>query len=765
MNRSLTALSSLLFLVPAASARDIYIANVETDGDGTREQPLRSLNAAVKQARKGDTVWAAPGRYHESVAGNGRSGVTVRALDPAAPPVLCGTRPVPSTAWKLADKQRNIWKRRAARKQIWQFFLRPRDGKGPWRSMVNARWPNVDRNFDEPYEGTPRDTVEGSFWSMDSTWARLAGASKWEGPFVNEEKSHKLSAIKASLVGAMLVQFRCISTGNDIIVEKVTEHEPGSASFQRTTSGGQQGRNRLNEARYHLESHPALLDHPNEWLFDAESGEVSICLEAGRSPEDYLFEGKVADYILTLSKSNGFTFDGIEFFGGGFRIATCRGFRFENCRFVYSSYNKRMLGRIAAAKGLTRHAAHAPYNCTEGGGGHSWVNCVFAYSEGCCIYLRTWGNVLRNNLFHNSQFGPTIYGTASDHKAGKTTLERNTYHTLGLQNVSKNGPNGKVAYNHTYNMMWMGDFSCHQVSVGSQPTTHVHHNWVINAFNRNGVRFDGDPAGQRCRVNHVVATGCLRGFRLKGDRHQVYHVTAFGNGPKGDINIAHDKFYGYDEKGRAIKGRRGSKPLHGNENSVVKNIAGQSIDNWPLVVAKENQAGIWHGKVRDCRLAAELRDPRNLDFRPRAGSSLVDAGVKIEGINDHAVDGKPDIGAYERGLDHYWIPGRQEKRACTPVPPDGSTTVRPDADLMWLECYGFQRERDVHKVYFATDRDAVERRAASAFRGEQKNNIFSPSAKLAPGQRYYWCIDEVVAGELIKGNTWSFVPGEVAEGR
>ncbi|MHC4201798.1 MAG: DUF1565 domain-containing protein, partial [Planctomycetota bacterium] len=263
MSRPLTALSSILFMVPAASARDIYVANVETAGDGTREQPLRSLTAAVKRARKGDTVWAAPGRYHESVAGNGRSGITVRALDPADPPVLCGTRPVPSTAWTPADRQRNIWKRRVAQKQIWQFFLRPRDGKGPWRSMVNARWPNVDRNFDEPFELTPRDTVEGSFWSMDSTWARLASASSWEGPFANDEKFHKLSDVKASLVGAMLVQFRCVSTGNDIIVEKVTEHEAGAASFQRTTSGGQEGRNRLREARYHLESHPALLDHPN----------------------------------------------------------------------------------------------------------------------------------------------------------------------------------------------------------------------------------------------------------------------------------------------------------------------------------------------------------------------------------------------------------------------------------------------------------------------------------------------------------------------
>jgi len=48
------------------------------------------------------------------------------------------------------------------------------------------------------------------------------------------------------------------------------------------------------------------------------------------------------------------------------------------------------------------------------------------------------------------------------------------------------------------------------------------------------------------------------------------------------------------------------------------------------------------------------RGPR--DFRPKAGSPLVDAGVVIDGITDGWEGEAPDLGAYEFGGQH-WTPG------------------------------------------------------------------------------------------------------------
>ena len=51
-----------------------------------------------------------------------------------------------------------------------------------------------------------------------------------------------------------------------------------------------------------------------------------------------------------------------------------------------------------------------------------------------------------------------------------------------------------------------------------------------------------------------------------------------------------------------------------------------------------------------------LTDPANLDFRPRSGSPLIDAGETIKGITDHFAGKAPDIGAYEFGQPR-WVPG------------------------------------------------------------------------------------------------------------
>ena len=51
-----------------------------------------------------------------------------------------------------------------------------------------------------------------------------------------------------------------------------------------------------------------------------------------------------------------------------------------------------------------------------------------------------------------------------------------------------------------------------------------------------------------------------------------------------------------------------------------------------------------------------LVDPENRDFRPIAGSALIDSGVDVQAVTDGYIGAAPDIGAYEYGGD-YWIPG------------------------------------------------------------------------------------------------------------
>ncbi len=76
---------------------------------------------------------------------------------------------------------------------------------------------------------------------------------------------------------------------------------------------------------------------------------------------------------------------------------------------------------------------------------------------------------------------------------------------------------------------------------------------------------------------------------------------------------------------------------------------------------------------------------------------MVDAGkvVQAEEINSPVanfssisyVGDAPDIGAYEYGDSHYWIPGRREEQATFPIPAHEATQIETQQDLLFRNAY------------------------------------------------------------------------------
>ena len=169
----------------------------------------------------------------------------------------------------------------------------------------------------------------------------------------------------------------------------------------------------------------------------------------------------------------------------------------------------------------------------------------------------------------------------------------------------------------------------------------------------------------------------------------------------------------------------------------------------------------WAGNFQLQDVRSQLRDPDNLDFRPRENSEIIDAGALIEGKELSYEGSTPDIGPYEYGSEHYWIPGRMEKSASSPVPPDGSGTVKQDADLMWLEAL----DASSHRIYCSRSREEVEKSipAPESFMGEfTGSNICTPDESFDAGSSYYWRVDAVLPdGKVVEGHIWQFtVPGQ-----
>ena len=145
-------------------------------------------------------------------------------------------------------------------------------------------------------------------------------------------------------------------------------------------------------------------------------------------------------------------------------------------------------------------------------------------------------------------------------------------------------------------------------------------------------------------------------------------------------------------------------------------------------------------------ISQQITDHKNFDFRPVKGS---EAALKGQGPYQ-----------YGEQMTNYWIPGRQEYKASTPIPYDGSVTVkssRRDA-IMFLQAYGCQ----THVIYFGDRKKIIENAQDDkdeSYLGTLKNGsnvIYLPKA-LDKLTTYYWRVDAVTeSGVVYKGDTWQF---------
>ncbi|MCK4959579.1 MAG: hypothetical protein KAT00_09260, partial [Planctomycetes bacterium] len=107
------------------------------------------------------------------------------------------------------------------------------------------------------------------------------------------------------------------------------------------------------------------------------------------------------------------------------------------------------------------------------------------------------------------------------------------------------------------------------------------------------------------------------------------------------------------------------------------------------------------------------------------------------------------------------------EQAAEVSPVDGAIEVDPATSLIWQEAPGATE----HKVYFGTTSgalDLMDTVPASA-KISTDPNLFEwiPSAELDLTVEYFWRIDEVIGGETLEGEEWSFTiavlqPGHVA---
>jgi len=431
------------------------------------------------------------------------------------------------------------------------------------------------------------------------------------------------------------------------------------------------------------------LDHPEEWAFDPSNKTLYLYASDNYTPSSSNVRVRVRESILNFRAAYNFEFKNLHFFAGCFMMYDSSYWTIEDSKFSFST-----------DMGLCNRASHPEGNMVLFGMYMTIRNSIFEFINDAHSWTQfrpmypTLENVLfrNNDWFQGSCYSPSIgknyrgpgWSNGKDPPTTSTLTGYSHWKYVTVENsmTCGIGPGMQALIEHSRfeNLYDELDSSGIQHSQATVRWSTSRYNWIINAPNLNGLRFDGACGGTNGDINNFVSIGNSRGFRLKGDYYDVYHVTAYDNN-KQDLSLPSYKYCGIAS---------GGDPEIGNRHSNLKNsIIGSQLEcnshdcfaegkdpitnhdgvfNPDSDFSQFDSAGLWYGRLlkdntnkenawsvphfelenpwaktkgySDSRLIeifgeVPWENPKqSYDFRPKKGSYLIDSGVIIPGIND-----------------------------------------------------------------------------------------------------------------------------------
>jgi hypothetical protein len=494
---------------------------------------------------------------------------------------------------------------------VWQLFAQRQE-------MVMARWPNA--NF-----------TDGTVWDKENHWGHGTiddDPSAYEnGTFIDDPHGDiDLANSGLDITGAIAI----LNVGSFKTWTRRVLSQSGNTFTYDPVSGW-----KTKHHDYFLEGQLAFLDTAGEWFLDTLTNELYFWPPDNGDPNDLSIRGKVQSYAFEISNSDHVQIKNIEFFGTTFNFSNCDYSLIENCNLWFPSCYKRMLGVVDNQPDMSLFTSSS--NCLV-------YKCAFRYTDGSVLEMYSGNNTIEDCYFYHIDY------TATDLNGLMTTIQmggsgnvfrRNTLHKLGASATLNPGNEALIELNDMYDSGYVqSDGALVQCMVGQQPGVEIRYNWIHDTI-KYGARFDGNGDGNNGLMHHNVMWNVKGGIMIKGYEHMLYNNTAFDNGDKNDIIIM-------IEQG-------------GNEGTISKNnaankIAGHRTGNYEDYPVPGIYDHNWNGYETSTDVKEMLVDPENHDFRPIAGSALIDSGIAVQAVTDGYIGTAPDLGAYEYGGE-YWIPG------------------------------------------------------------------------------------------------------------
>ena len=729
-------------------AKEIHVSvNGNNSNDGSKERPIRNIQVALDMMSIGDVCIVHNGIYRENIKIN-KSGefsqpIIIKAAE-GEKPVISGLD-ILNLSWNSTE-QKGVFVANYKNNLIEQLFLNN-------KPLLEARWPNVPKN----------NNGDWNFFSPNA-WAIVDSTGNHYGTV----KDSRLAETGWDINGAKAVLNVCHQFYT--WTRMVTGYTPKTDTFNYPKDLGKSIKAKdesgaslaFNDDRYYLVGKKEFLDVPGEWYYDKDQQKLYLYTFDGNSPISGSLEVKTRYFALTADENANFLIiDGLTFYGTAFKIGKDYNKRntniiFRNNQILYSSYTDYFSSEgddIKSKLDKNFPVINADYATI--------VNNVFAYGTLNALLVNGKYALIENNLFHDFDLSSSLTSPILEvnkswqgyvSKGGNAIVRYNTLYNSGgiLTQICQN--DNDVYLNDLYNAFrtsWGGnkDASALYTQNVFCHGTRFHHNWVHEGYAGNpplewgggmGVRGDDKTVGLTIDHNVVWNIGSV-GINIKSPENptsdqinKVYNNTIF----------KHSK-YNNVKSGMIIQTNGGQNKYSFVSNNLSETIYGHWFGK-PLDTLAEYSNNFTGENVENI-----LENIEYFDFRPKRRALLViNRGKFLSGFTNSMFESAPDIGAYEIGDSIYWIPGRREIKATSPIVPDGSIVGIQRDILMWKPAYNAVE----HQVYFGTTKEQLTLKIT--LKGDR--NVYN-LPELTEGQKYYWRVDAKTSnGEIVKGDVWSF---------
>ncbi len=748
----LVAILFVLLGLLKADATSYYVSPSGSNRNpGTILLPFQTINYALSKAKNpGDTVYLRAGTYREVTtfpySGTAIAPIVLTAYN-GENAIISGTDIYDTLQWTpTIIGKKSVYQAAYSGNVFDQLFYM---GK----PMVQARWPNLKTD----------SLGNWNFW--DSTrWADAGNGSTY-GTIV-DASPNSLASSGLYAQDALAV----LNVGHQFYTytRKVLNHFPGTSTFTYSQDLGFSTNQPFNDDRYYLIGKLDFLDAPGEWFNDTLNQILYFYPTDGKNPSvSGGVEIKTRNFSLQATSKNYLVIQNITFWGTAFQFNSlnkgCNNLVFKNNSVLNSSYTE----YYKTLSGQPGYNAEDNFPIIYGNNCQI-VGNTFAYGALSSLLISGYDNLIENNSFHDFDYNTSlatpllqVSRTWDSYigKAGRATVRYNDMYNSGGVLMTIGQSYNNVYYNHLYNA-FMSCFggnkdhsmlytNCQSNSSSSSLGTRFYKNWLHNGYAGTvpnfwscgiGIRGDDNTAG--LTVDHNV-TWNLGGVGLE-IKSPSFPTTLQANRALNNTSFNNSKLISPPVLSSIIL--ESQLDSSNKFSSIYNNVGKGTYGGW-------NGVGLKYltkiGNNYDKTTALPLVDTANYDFRPTPGSALVNKGINIIGITDDVTDGKPDMGAYERGASTYWIPGFRSNKTSFPIVPNGAINIPVTKDqLMWKPAYNAVS----NSIYFGTSLVGLTLQNNT---NEEQNVFLLPS--LAAGTTYYWRVDAVMAdSSVITGDVWSF---------